>query len=109
MACSAFQRSLSLILLLGALSSAFSAAAFVLYLVWRLTDIQVLGVSPSDVPGFTSLILLLLFFNAIQLVSIGIIGEYVGRVYDEVKDRPTFLARGNPGKARPHNRETSER
>lgn len=100
---------LSMILMLGALSSALSATAFVLYLVWRLTDIQVLGVSPSDVPGFTSLILLLLFFNAIQLVSVGIIGEYVGRVYDEVKDRPAFLARGNPGKSRSRNRETSER
>ena len=100
---------LSLILLMGAISSALSAAAFVLYLVWRLTEIQVFGVSPADVPGFTSLVLLLLFFNAIQLVSIGIIGEYVGRVYDEVKERPTFLARGNPPTPHGRRRETSGR
>ncbi len=43
------------------------------------------------VPGWTSLIVVSLFLGGVQLIAIGILGEYVGRVYEEVKRRPLYL------------------
>lgn len=45
----------------------------------------------SDVPGFPSLIVSVMFFSGIQLISLGVIGEYVGRIFAEVKRRPLYL------------------
>lgn len=44
-----------------------------------------------SVPGFTALITLILFLGGVQLLTVGVIGEYLGRVYDEVKRRPRYL------------------
>jgi polyisoprenyl-phosphate glycosyltransferase len=45
----------------------------------------------SDVPGFPSLIVSVMFFSGIQLMSLGIIGEYIGRIFAEVKKRPLYV------------------
>lgn len=45
----------------------------------------------SDVPGYPSLIVSVMFFSGIQLMSLGIIGEYVGRIFAEVKRRPLYV------------------
>lgn len=45
----------------------------------------------ADVPGFPSLIISVMFFSGIQLVSLGVIGEYVGRIFAEVKRRPLYI------------------
>jgi polyisoprenyl-phosphate glycosyltransferase len=45
----------------------------------------------SDVPGFPSLFVSVMFFSGIQLLSLGIIGEYVGRIFAEVKRRPLYV------------------
>jgi len=48
----------------------------------------ILGV---DVPGFASLIVSITFFGGVQLLSLGILGEYIGRIFAEVKRRPLYL------------------
>ena len=45
----------------------------------------------TDLPGFPSLIVSVMFFSGIQLLSLGIIGEYVGRIFAEVKRRPLYV------------------
>jgi glycosyltransferase involved in cell wall biosynthesis len=44
-----------------------------------------------DVPGFPSLMISVMFFAGVQLISLGVIGEYLGRMYEEIKGRPLFL------------------
>jgi polyisoprenyl-phosphate glycosyltransferase len=64
-----------------------SMAAFG-YLLIFLTRTLIFG---NDVPGFPSLLISSMFFGGIQLISLGVIGEYMGRIYEEVKGRPLFL------------------
>jgi polyisoprenyl-phosphate glycosyltransferase len=54
-----------------------------------------------DVPGFPSLIISVMFFAGVQLISLGVLGEYLGRMYEEVKGRPLFLVAEELGLERP--------
>jgi glycosyltransferase involved in cell wall biosynthesis len=45
----------------------------------------------TDLPGFPSLIISVMFFSGVQLMSLGIIGEYIGRIFAEVKRRPLYV------------------
>lgn len=64
-----------------------SSIAF-LYMIFILAKTVYLGI---DVPGYPSLLCVILFLGGIQLISIGLIGDYVGRIYYEVKDRPLYV------------------
>jgi glycosyltransferase involved in cell wall biosynthesis len=44
-----------------------------------------------DTPGFPSLIVSIAFFSGVQLLSLGVLGEYIARIFNEVKDRPLYL------------------
>lgn len=50
-----------------------------------------------DVNGWTTIVVSLMFFAGIQLVSLGVVGEYVGRIYEEVKQRPLYLVKRELG------------
>lgn len=50
-----------------------------------------------DLPGYASLLVAILFFGSLQLIGIGVLGEYLGRVYMETKQRPTYLIRKEYG------------
>lgn len=50
-----------------------------------------------DLPGWTSLMVIVLFLGGIQLVTIGIVGEYIARIYEEVKFRPLYLVARRAG------------
>jgi polyisoprenyl-phosphate glycosyltransferase len=69
---------------LGLLISAFAFCYAVVFLIKTL-------IYGTDVPGFPSLIISVMFFSGVQLLCLGVIGEYLGRIYEEVKGRPLFL------------------
>lgn len=64
-----------------------SMAAFGYLLVFLIRTL----IFGTDVPGFPSLLISVMFFGGIQLISLGVIGEYMGRIYEEVKGRPLFI------------------
>jgi glycosyltransferase involved in cell wall biosynthesis len=70
---------------------AFAAFAYALLLVFRTL---ILGV---DVPGYASLMVAVLFMGGINLLTLGIIGEYLGRTYVETKNRPLYVIRESRG------------
>lgn len=50
-------------------------------------------ISGIDVPGYASTVTIILFLGGVQLIGIGVLGAYLGKVYDEVKARPVYLVR----------------
>ena len=78
---------------------AVSAASFITALAF-VTRTLVYGI---DVPGFATLIVSILFFSGIQLMSLGILGEYIGRIFAEVKRRPLYLVAERIGQTIPRN------
>ena len=58
------------------------------YLAWTVAKTVIFGL---DVPGYASLMSVILFFNGISLIGIGVIGEYLSRIFTEVKGRPLYL------------------
>ena len=62
----------------------------IFYLLWVIIEKLIWGIA---VPGYATIIVLILFFACVQLFCIGIIGEYVGRTFEQTKDRPVYIAK----------------
>lgn len=67
-----------------------SGVGAILYLISVLLEKLIKGI---DVPGYATIIVLILFFGSVQLFCTGIIGEYVGRTFEQSKKRPVYLAK----------------
>ncbi len=69
---------------LGLLAAALAIFMSVLVLYWRLTSTN------SPLTGFATITIAIFFLASVQLIVIGILGEYIGRIYEEVKARPLY-------------------
>lgn len=75
----------------GVLLGVFSfLAAFLVFLLY-VTDTTIGGYNPRNSQGWTSLILAIFFLSGTQLMGMGILGEYIGRLFEETKARPMYL------------------
>jgi len=62
---------------------------------WIVIEYFIYG---NDIPGWATLACGVMFFSGVQLISIGILGEYVGRIFDEVKQRPVYVIGSEAGR-----------
>ena len=84
----------SLPLRLAAWLGLFAAAIGFALLVWALIAALVLEKTPA---GWASTAVIVLFFGGVQLLMLGVLGEYLGRIFDEVKGRPHFVVAARSG------------
>lgn len=82
---------------LGLWISMLSFAGILFTLVQRIfrSYFETIGIGP--VPGYATIVISILFLGGIQLIFLGIIGHYLGRIYDEVKKRPQWIIRQSLG------------
>ena len=73
------------------------ALTTIVYAIFIISRTLIRGI---DIPGYASLLVAVLFFGSLQLISVGILGEYIGRIYVETKHRPLYLIRKQYGAKR---------
>lgn len=69
---------------LGLISALLALLMVLLVLYWRLFQVN------SPITGLATIVIAILFLGSVQLICLGILGEYIGRIYDEVKGRPLY-------------------
>lgn len=82
---------LRLLTYIGVIVSGLGLVLATFFIVRRLLGIEIAQT------GFTTLVTLMLFLGGVQLIGIGVLGEYLARVYDEVKKRPAYLIKRKTG------------
>lgn len=90
-------RPLQAIMLLGFFVGTVAVALGLVVLAQYIGNFPILGYNPREARGWTSLILVLLFSSAVQLFCLGILGEYLGRLFEETKRRPVYLVKKRIG------------
>jgi polyisoprenyl-phosphate glycosyltransferase len=76
---------------LGLIISIPSFLLGLFFIVHRIVGFKILGYSPQDTPGMATLAVAMFFLGGVMLIMLGVIGEYLGRIYIEVKQRPFFI------------------
>ena len=74
----------------AALTSVYALVVLVRTLAWGI-----------QLPGYASLLIAILFFGSLNLISLGLVGEYIGRIYIESKQRPIYIVRNQYGARQP--------
>jgi dolichol-phosphate mannosyltransferase len=87
--------------LMTGLGLMISTVGFVLALFFVIR--RLVGIETAQT-GFTTLVTLVLFLGGVQLVAVGLLGEYLARIYDEVKQRPLFIVKKGYGVAQDEER-----
>ena len=82
---------LKMMTLCGTLISGAGFILACLFVIKRLAGIE------TAQTGFTTLVTLILFLGGVQLIAVGILGEYLARIYDEVKQRPLYIVKKGYG------------
>ena len=78
---------------MGFASLVLSLIATAFLVAWKIFGFPLFGHYPSAVPGWTSLVCLMFFLNGIQFLILGVMGEFIGRIYNETKHRPRWIIR----------------
>jgi len=86
-------RPLQAITWIGILTGLGAVALAILVLSQYIFNFAIFGFNPRTATGWTSLVLVLLFSSAVQLFCLGILGEYLGRLFEETKRRPIYLVK----------------
>ena len=76
---------------LGISISAFAFFLASIFVIKRLAGVEIAQT------GFTTLVTLVLFLGGVQLIAVGLLGEYLARIYDEVKQRPLYIVKNRYG------------
>jgi polyisoprenyl-phosphate glycosyltransferase len=92
---------------MGALGCSVSWAA--LHLAWRLGGFRLMGHTAAELPGWTTLMCGVCLLGGLQLLILGCVGEYIGRIYMELKQRPRWITREVLGLATANYREDAAR
>jgi dolichol-phosphate mannosyltransferase len=85
----------------GLAVSGIAFLGFMLTLFQKILTYYFHDVPFAVLPGFSTIVLSILFLGGVQLLSIGILGEYIGRIYNEVKQRPLYLVSETIGFKKP--------
>ena len=82
---------------LGLLVSLLALAGVLFTLFQRIFRDYLVPFGLAPLPGFATIVISILFLGGVQLICLGILGEYIGRIYDEVKGRPLWIIEESVG------------
>jgi hypothetical protein len=82
---------------LGFAGVLLALALGIFIMAWRILGFRFMGHAAVDLPGWTAVVCLVLFLNGVQFLILGCLGEYIGRIYGEVKHRPRWIVRETLG------------
>jgi dolichol-phosphate mannosyltransferase len=82
---------------LGLWVSGFAFLGAMFTFVQKLFAAQFAKIGLAPGPGFPTVVISILFLGGVQLICLGILGEYIGRIYEEVKGRPLWIIRDSAG------------
>ena len=82
---------LQMMSVIGVAVATLSALGLIISFIEGLANVTLFGRAPAT--GFTRIVMSILFLSGVQLMFLGVIGEYIGRIFEEVKQRPLFVVR----------------